>query len=71
MQKILILVGFVTLFLIGCSTVGPFITNISSDGQGNLTIERAKVEINSFTGTITMVEPSKRTIKVFSEGKEK
>jgi len=29
--------------LAGCSTAGPFVTNVSSDGQGNLIIEKSMV----------------------------
>jgi len=44
---------FVAASLCGCSTAGPFVTSISSDGQGNLVIEKAMVELNSFVGVIT------------------
>jgi hypothetical protein len=37
----------------GCTTAGPFVTNISSDGNGNLIIEKQKVLLNSFTGTVS------------------
>jgi len=33
---------------VGCTTAGPFVTNISSDGQGNLIIEKQKVLLDSF-----------------------
>ncbi len=36
--------------LTGCTTAGPFVTNISSDGRGNLIIEKNTVHMNAFTG---------------------
>lgn len=39
--------------LSGCSSAGPFVTNISSDGQGGLLIEKDTVNLNNFTGTIS------------------
>lgn len=66
MQRILALVVllFVAVFMIGCSTAGPFVTNISPDGEGNLVVERSKVQFNSFTGTITNTEYSEKKIKI-------
>ena len=48
-----LLVGAV-LMVAGCvSTAGPFVTNISSDGQGGLVVEKAMVEYNQWTERIT------------------
>lgn len=41
------------LILGGCSSAGPYVTNISSDGQGNLIIEKNTAIFNSFTGTVS------------------
>ncbi|MCF8036590.1 MAG: hypothetical protein K9K62_06940 [Desulfobacteraceae bacterium] len=46
----------ILFFLGGCSTAGPFVTNISSDGQGNLIVEKNTVRFNSFTGTVSSGE---------------
>ena len=40
----------------GCSTAGPFITNISSDGKGNLVVEKNTVHFNGFTGVVSTGE---------------
>lgn len=46
----------------GCSSAGPFITNISSDGRGNLIVEKTTVEHNGFTGTISNKNTTTSTI---------
>ena len=61
----LLTIGALALVLIGCSTAGPFVTNISSDGQGNLIIEKNTVKFNSFTGNVSSGEtPTTSTIRV-------
>ena len=54
MNKIITLAGAILVgtILTGCTTAGPFITNISSDGDGNLIIEKSRVKFNAFTTTI-------------------
>lgn len=39
--------------LIGCTSAGPFVTNISSDGNGNLVVEKTYVKLNAFMGTVS------------------
>jgi len=51
--------------MIGCTTAGPFVTNISSDGNGGLVIEKAMVEMNGFTGTVTNKNPTTSTIYIY------
>jgi hypothetical protein len=54
--------------LTGCSTAGPFVTNVSSDGKGDLIVERNMVHINGLTGVISMDEnPTTQVIKVVPE----
>ena len=57
MKKIMgiIAVG-VCAILSGCSTAGPFVTNISSDGRGNLIIEKNMARFNAFTGVLSLGE---------------
>jgi hypothetical protein len=51
--------------LTGCSTAGPFVTSISSDGKGDLVVEKNMVHVNGFTGMISMGEnPTTQVIKV-------
>ncbi len=72
MKMIVVFVIFAALFITGCSTTaGPFVTKITSDGKGNLTIHRAKAQFNSWTGELSTIEPSEKTIQVLSEEKEK
>ncbi len=47
-----------------CSTAGPFVTSISSDGQGNLIIEKSMVKFNPFVGHVSNTKPSTTTIKI-------
>ena len=49
----------------GCTTAGPFVTGISSDGKGGLIVEKNIVHLNSFTGVITLGDtPTTQTIQV-------
>ena len=53
MQKLFILSA---LFLLSaCTTAGPFVTNISQNKDGSITIEKCQVEHNAFTGAIATV----------------
>ena len=70
MKKLVILTiiaGYAIFTVMGCSTAGPFVTNISSDGRGNLIIEKNTVRMNGFTGNISSGRPSTTTIKVIPE----
>lgn len=72
MKKILVL-SFLSIGLIfvnGCTTCGPFVTNISSDGKGNLLVEKANIELNTFTGDMKTIKTSTSVIKVGSEDKK-
>lgn len=54
----------VALLGCSCSTAGPFVTSVSSDGRGNLVIEKSMVQMNAFTGTISNKNPTTTTIRV-------
>ena len=41
------------LLLSACTNAGPFVTNISSDGNNGLTIEKCQVHMNAFMGTVS------------------
>ena len=41
------------LALTGCTTAGPFVTNISSDGKGGIIVEKSRIHYNDFTGTVS------------------
>ncbi len=51
--------------LTGCSTAGPFVTSISSDGRGGLIIEKNTVHFNWITQVISTGDhPTSCNIKV-------
>ena len=41
------------LLLSACTTAVPFVTNISQNKDGTLTLEKCQVEHNAFTGAIS------------------
>ena len=47
-----------------CSTAGPFVTSISSDGKGNLIIEKSMVHMNPFTGVVSNTAATTSTIRI-------
>jgi uncharacterized protein YxeA len=69
MKKILILL-IVVLFY-GCTSAGPYVTNISSDGKCNLIVEKNTVHMNGFTGTVSAgANPFTMTIRVCNPEKQ-
>jgi len=48
-KLLLILTAFV---LQGCTCAGPFVTNISQNKDGTLSVEKCMVEHNAFSGAI-------------------
>jgi len=67
----LLLIGVVAFIGISCSTAGPFVTGISSDGKGGLIVQKGYVEHNSWTGQIVNKEAGESTIKIFPEKEAK
>jgi len=64
-KGIMMIVLSVILFsIVGCSTAGPFVTSISSDGQGNLIIQKGYAEFNSFVGVLNNKEAGETKIRV-------
>jgi type IV secretion system protein VirB7 len=54
--------------LTGCSTAGPFVTSISSDGKGDLIVEKNTIHVNGLTGMVSAGEnPTTEVIKVLPE----
>jgi len=51
MKKILIIASM--LVLSACTNAGPFVTNISSNGNNSLIIEKCQVHMNAFMGTVS------------------
>lgn len=57
-------IAALALLATGCTTAGPFVTSISSDGNGNLIIEKSMVKMNSFMGTVSNVNTTTTTIRL-------
>lgn len=60
---------FIMLFacaLQACTTAGPYVTNISSDGNYGLTIEKCCVHMNAFMGTVSTRDCTSQNIKLRS-----
>jgi type IV secretion system protein VirB7 len=66
MRYILIAGMFSLLLLQGCTTAGPFVTSISSDGRGGILIEKCHVHMNAFMGTISNADCVSQQINVQS-----
>jgi hypothetical protein len=62
------LAGIVALFLTvtGCTTeAGPYVTDISSDGKGNIVVTKNTVVVDGFTGCVTSGQhPTQEVIRV-------
>jgi len=58
-----------TLLAASCTTAGPFVTSISSDGNGNLIVEKSMVELNSFTGTVSNKDSTTTKLRFFDQGR--
>lgn len=43
----------VIAMLAACTNAGPFVTNISSDGNNGLIVEKCQVHMNAFMGTVS------------------
>ena len=39
--------------LAGCTTAGPYVTNISSDGRNGLNVEKCQVHFNAWMGAVS------------------
>jgi hypothetical protein len=64
MKRFSIIAGVIAL-MSGCaSTAGPFITNLSSDGNGNLEVERCMVRLDRMINTGDNAECRSSTIRV-------
>ncbi|MBF4207478.1 hypothetical protein D3C77_527500 [compost metagenome] len=50
--------------LTGCTTAGPYVTNISSDGRNGLNIEKCAVKLNAFMGTVSTTECTSQNVRL-------
>lgn len=51
-MKQLVLVSIVFVFS-ACTSAGPFVMSISSDGDSGLIMEKCNVKLNAFMGTVS------------------
>ncbi len=63
-MKKIILASLIMALLSGCTTAGPYVTNISSDGANGLNIEKCKVELNAFLGVVNTGDCSNSSIRL-------
>ena len=56
------LIAALVLALTGCTTAGPYVTNISSNGANGLNIEKCSVHMNAFMGTVSTGECTTQSI---------
>ncbi|MTI72594.1 MAG: hypothetical protein FH747_03195 [Stenotrophomonas sp.] len=60
-----ILIALVSVIaLSGCTTAGPYVTNISSDGDNGLNVEKCAVKLNAFMGTVSTTECTSQHIRL-------
>ncbi len=59
-----IILSTVVIMLSACTTAGPYVTNISSDGNNGLNIEKCTAKMNAFMGTISTADCTSQTIKL-------
>ena len=63
-MKRLSLIVLATVAITGCTTAGPFVTNISSDGAGGLNVDKCSVQMNAFMGTVSNQDCSTHSLRV-------
>lgn len=67
-MKNVIFAAIIVVFVSGCvSNAGPYVTNISSDGNNGIIVEKCMVRFNSFNnGSVSTGECTSSTIKLRS-----
>ncbi len=61
-SQLLIALLAALLFVGGCTSAGPYVTNVAFDGQGNLVVTKNTVRFNWFFGTIHNGEYENTTV---------
>lgn len=60
------IVLLVAMLFSGCTTLaGPFVTNVSHDGEGRLLVDRCNVTYNAFLGTVGNANCNSSTVKIW------
>jgi type IV secretion system protein VirB7 len=65
-MKRLSLIALAAVAITGCTTAGPFVTNVSSDGAGGLNVDKCSVQMNAFMGTVSNKDCSTQDLKLGS-----
>ena len=47
-----LVLGVVAVYVAGCSNAGPYVTDVSFDGEGNLLVTKNMIVFNGFFGTV-------------------
>jgi type IV secretion system protein VirB7 len=63
-MKLLVAALGLAATLAGCTTAGPYVTNISSDGRNGLNIEKCAVKLNAFMGTVSTTECTSQNVRL-------
>ncbi|MNF04254.1 hypothetical protein D3C80_2037300 [compost metagenome] len=63
-MKLLVAALGLAATLTGCTTAGPYVTNISSDGRNGLNIEKCAVKLNAFMGTVSTTECTSQNLRL-------
>jgi type IV secretion system protein VirB7 len=63
MKRAIALVGL-AMMVTGCTTAGPYVTNISSDGNNGLNIEKCAVKLNALMGVVSTAECTSQRIRL-------
>lgn len=69
MQMAKVALAVVAIGIAGCtSRAGPFVTNVSSDGRGNLVVEKCMVELQRQISTVQNTDCTTTSIALGREG---
>ncbi|HAL67484.1 MAG TPA: hypothetical protein DCP84_07395 [Pseudomonas sp.] len=63
-MKLLVAAFGLAATLAGCTTAGPYVTNISSDGRNGLNVEKCAVKLNAFMGTVSTTECTSQNLRL-------
>lgn len=56
---------YVLAILTSCATTaGPFVTSISADGRGNLTVEKCSVQMDPWMGSVSNKDCHQASLRV-------
>ena len=62
---------FFVLCVAGCTTAGPYVTNISSDGAGGFNVEKCSVKYNILLHAVSTSDCYSSSLKLTSPPSQK